>query len=162
MLTPQFLTVQSPLQSCISCICLVRARIWTSMKLVRTYHLLCVMLSYAEKSLNKAFQITQMPVIVGTDLWHKNTDNIQQTYIKVRVLNHYKNIFSVGFMTDKPLASHELKSPSFSSFFASLKHKGAFLPLQSNKSFNWPSASQGHPSILIMNDCLQQEWKING
>lgn len=35
-----------------------------------SYHLLCVMLSCAETSLNKAFQITQMTVIVGTDLWH--------------------------------------------------------------------------------------------
>lgn len=33
-------------------------------------HFLYMMLSCAETSLNKAFQIAQMTVIVGTDLWH--------------------------------------------------------------------------------------------
>lgn len=58
-----------------------------------------MLLNCAETSLNKAFQIIQITVIVETDLWHTEYWHYAAKITEVIVLNHYKNISSVGFMT---------------------------------------------------------------
>lgn len=51
-----------------------------------------MLLNCAETSLNKAFQIIQITVIVETDLWHIEYWHYAAKITEVIVLNHYKNI----------------------------------------------------------------------